>query len=243
MKDNLFRNIIEKIKLLRSQTVNNQVKCKNGNNNVARSNSKNSGGGTVSSSEKKTEKRGSASSDKTKCSGTSREKRVSVSEEKPQNSCAKDSQSNSTPAGTRETESSQKKLDRENEVLENGVVELGHAENSKCEKETCSETSHRNSGIEDISQSENSCPSDSDVSMKKDDTYSTLNFVKRSSVTISSGTNICKEKKEETIPDLGYIDPYKNINYTRLLSDQIIAVDKQVVEQCKSRTDMSGKEA
>lgn len=239
VKDNLFRNVIEKIKLLRGQAVNMQEKAKNGNNNVARSNSKNSSGIIVSSSEKKIEKKGSAISDKNTCGRTNREK----TEEKPQNTCAKDPQSGSFLAGNRETESCQKKSDRGKDVLENGVVEIGHVENSKCEKETCPETSQRSSGIEDISQSDSYCPSESDVSMKKDDTYSSLNFTKRNSITTNSGTNNCKEKKEESIPDLGYIDPYKNINYTRLLTDQIIAVDKQVVEQCKSRTDVSGTTA
>ncbi|KAG7160672.1 phosphatase 1L-like [Homarus americanus] len=236
VKDNLFRNTIEKIKQLRSQISpsKQEEKVKNGNNNnVTRNNSKNSGGAG-----KKTEKRiTSNNSDKTTNCGVSVEKQGSMSEEKVVN----DPQSvNSTKANGSEPQ--QEKASKEKDVLENGVVESGTTENSKSNKEDSSEASQKGSGIENI-QDDNSC-SASEVPMKKDDTYSNVN-IKRNSISNNGATNSAKEKKEETKTshEPGYIDSYKNINYTRLLTDQIIAVDKQVVDQCKSRTDMSGTTA
>lgn len=91
---------------------------------------------------------------------------------------------------------------------------------------------------------------DDSVSQKKDDTYS--------SVTLRRSSLSPKDKKEEAVEaaagstvaqgagcgnqnDSCYIDVLQNINYTRLLTDQILAVDRQVVAHCKARTDMSGK--
>ncbi|XP_064085899.1 protein phosphatase 1L-like [Macrobrachium nipponense] len=95
-------------------------------------------------------------------------------------------------------------------------------------------------GVENIS-----CEEDPDPSpMKKDDSYCTVSLKKRNSIISNSNSNGNKEKREEPsgVDDL-YIDINKNVNYTRLLTDQIIAIDNQVVEECKSRTDMSGTTA
>lgn len=250
VKDNLFRNTIEKIKQLRSQISSNdqERKFENGNNNnVVRNNSKNSGGGggcTVTASGKKSEKYRSVTQDKTQMNGANKEKQNMVSDEKIQN---KDLQSSSSFGKTSESDYHQEKSDKEKEVLEKCIVESSQSENSKSDKEDSKDISQKGSGLENITQCSSHSSPDSDVPMKKDDTYTNINLVKRNSITNSGGANtgISKEKKEETTGtfDSVYIDTYKNINYTRLLTDQIIAVDKQVVEKCKSRTDMSGTTA
>lgn len=97
------------------------------------------------------------------------------------------------------------------------------------------------------SLSSSHCTESSTESLKKDDTYSSVNIRRTSLASAAS-----KDKKEEVsgtgsgsgngIPnDSCYIDVLQNINYTRLLTDQILAVDRQVVAHCKARTDMSGE--
>ncbi|XP_068203096.1 protein phosphatase 1L [Palaemon carinicauda] len=95
------------------------------------------------------------------------------------------------------------------------------------------------SGVENIPSE-----TDADVSpMKKDDSYCSVGLKKRNSIVNNGNSNGNKEKKEETCVDDTYIDINKNVNYTKLLTDQIIAIDNQVVEECKIRTDMSGTTA
>ena len=80
------------------------------------------------------------------------------------------------------------------------------------------------------------------VSMKKEDPYACKkpNNSKKNSISSASKEN-GKDKKKEESGDSLYFDSHKNINYTRLLTDQILAVDNKVVEHCMSCTDMSGK--
>ncbi|KAG0711393.1 Protein phosphatase 1L [Chionoecetes opilio] len=121
---------------------------------------------------------------------------------------------------------------------------------------TCTNSSSSSSSTP--SASSPSSPShgtkDNTVSQKRDETYSNV-CLRRSSLASSTPT---KDKKEEAVaPGAGtgcgggsgnpsdscYMDVLQNINYTRLLTDQILAVDRQVVTHCKARTDMSGSTA
>lgn len=243
VKDNLFLNTVEKIKQLRSQISNSpEGKPKNGNNNIARNNSKNSGGGGegASGNGKKAQKHGSCNSDKTQNSGENKEKQ---NDEKVANTCGKDLPSSSSSNMNSESDSHLENSGKGKDVLDDSIGESCVSENSKFSKKDSSDISQKGSGIENIAQCSMHSLSDADVPMKKDDTYSNINLMKRNSFTTSGSTNISKEKNEDTTFDSGYIDSYKNINYTRLLTDQIIAVDKQVVEKCKGRTDMSGTTA
>ncbi|KAK7083186.1 Protein phosphatase 1L [Halocaridina rubra] len=124
--------------------------------------------------------------------------------------------------------------------------EATQAKNGHCKNEHPSPGEDESSGHVQIGSGvENLCSVPPETSMKKDDTYCTVNLKKRNSIfnNNNNNNNSNKEKKEDTHPDAVYIDNYKNVNYTRLLTDQIIAVDNQVVEQCKIRTDMSGTTA
>lgn len=112
--------------------------------------------------------------------------------------------------------------------------------------ESCKATSNPKEEVSSGTGVENiPCEGDPDPSpMKKDDNYSNVSLKKRNSIVSNSNSNGNKEKREEpSVVDDLYIDINKNVNYTRLLTDQIIAIDNQVVEECKSRTDMSGTTA
>lgn len=242
VKDHLFPNTVEKIKQLRTQLNKQGDAKKNGNNNVGRSNS----GKISSSGGKKTEKRGSVSNEKIPNSCVSTEKRGSVGEETGAGGFSKElKQSCTTPTKSGESEIPQEKIDKDKKSQEHTVSESSVTENEDCKKDASPSSSGKGSGVENITQDSgsSSSPASCEVSMKKDDTYSSVNLKKRNSLTSStaSTTTTSKEKREETSAETLYIDSYKNINYTRLLTDQIITVDKQVVAHCKSRTDMSGK--
>lgn len=87
-------------------------------------------------------------------------------------------------------------------------------------------------------------------SMKKDDSYNIPPQGKRKNSRGNKEANIRKESiskkpdelKEENEENI-YIDGLKNINYSRLLKDQMLSIDKQVVDNCKGNTDMSGSTA
>lgn len=87
-------------------------------------------------------------------------------------------------------------------------------------------------------------------SMKKDDTYNIPSQVKKKNSHSTKEGNIRKdsfggkpEEVKEENEDSVYIDALKNINYARLLKDQMLSIDDQVVENCKGNTDMSGSTA
>lgn len=114
------------------------------------------------------------------------------------------------------------------------------------------------SGVENLCQPEssqlntdNSQSIDSKAeSMKKDDSYNISTQGKRKNSRGNKEANVRKESitkkpdeiKEENEDNI-YIDGLKNINYSRLLKDQMMSIDKQVVENCKGNTDMSGTTA
>uniref|UniRef100_A0A6A7FSB8 Protein phosphatase 1L-like n=2 Tax=Hirondellea gigas TaxID=1518452 RepID=A0A6A7FSB8_9CRUS len=77
--------------------------------------------------------------------------------------------------------------------------------------------------------------------LKKDDAYNTLNIRKKSLANIKESA---KEVGSVSSDDNHlYVDLNKNINYTKLLTDQILYLDSQVVEHCKTNTDLSGSTA
>ncbi|KAK8388268.1 hypothetical protein O3P69_020274 [Scylla paramamosain] len=116
---------------------------------------------------------------------------------------------------------------------------------------TASSTCTTPSSSTSSSSSSSDCTENNTESLKKDDTYSSVS-IRRTSLASSTAS---KDKKEEVAGtgscgtgngsqnDSCYIDVLQNINYTRLLTDQILAVDRQVVAHCKARTDMSGSTA
>ncbi|XP_076063278.1 uncharacterized protein LOC143038144 isoform X2 [Oratosquilla oratoria] len=87
---------------------------------------------------------------------------------------------------------------------------------------------------------------DQESLLKKDDAYTTISK-KRNSITNINNNNINSnnnnKKDEDGISTSSYLDSYRNINYTRLLTDQINTVDSELVQYCKSRVDMSGTTA
>lgn len=102
---------------------------------------------------------------------------------------------------------------------------------------TCSKNNARSTS----SETNSSCGAGGDEPLKKDDAYNTLNIRKKSLANIKEAG---KEKEEEATDDnQQYVDMNKNINYTKLLTDQILQIDSQVVEQCRSNTDLSGSTA
>ncbi|KAA0191009.1 hypothetical protein HAZT_HAZT009916 [Hyalella azteca] len=50
-------------------------------------------------------------------------------------------------------------------------------------------------------------------------------------------------KKEKTNENDEYMDLNENINYTKLLTDQLLDLDSKVVDHCKTKTDLSGSTA
>ena len=51
-----------------------------------------------------------------------------------------------------------------------------------------------------------------------------------------------KESKDDNAcDDNQYVDMNKNINYTKLLTDQMINIDSQIVDHCVSNQNLSGK--
>ena len=80
---------------------------------------------------------------------------------------------------------------------------------------------------------------DSEQPLKKDDAYNTLNIRKKSLANVLASKDSCAGG-EEAKDDNQYIDVNKNINYTKLLTDQILNIDSQVIESCKSNSDLSG---
>ncbi|CAL4064326.1 unnamed protein product, partial [Meganyctiphanes norvegica] len=143
----------------------------------------------------------------------------------------------------------------------------------KTDGESCVGSGVETLSQNDCSQidTENAQSADSNIeSMKKDDTYKIPSQTKKKNSHSSkeilcrkhiNGTylyGISKEQYENAMKDsVGgkpdevkeenedtvYIDALKNINYARLLKDQMLSIDKQVVENCKGNTDMSGTTA
>lgn len=162
------------------------------------------------------------------------EKRGSLNSDKLSNNINKDAQSMNEDD---EQSNSNSEKGKDQEI---GPNDSCRADNHLQVKEDSQGSLRRGSGVESIP-----CEAAPDSSsMKKDDTYSNVNLKKRNSFANNNNIpNGNKDKKEENNADAAYIDNYMNVNYTRLLTDQIIAVDNQVVEECKSRTDMSGTTA
>ncbi|MCL4123992.1 UNVERIFIED_CONTAM: hypothetical protein GTU68_003088 [Idotea baltica] len=81
-------------------------------------------------------------------------------------------------------------------------------------------------------------------SLKKDDPYTSVSIKKRSSFGNSSDTASAKETESKAADTTdSCIDLNCNVNYTKLLTDQIMDIDNKLVDFCKSRTDLSGSTA
>lgn len=176
------------------------------------------------------------------------------------------STSNDNPStSSRKTSVTSNALNRK--ASTNGISALSdptftkNKENSENSKKAISKEDGENSvgsGVENLCQPECSqlnneksqSSEDKTESMKKDDSYNIPTQGKRKNSRGSKEANIRKEsisKKPDEIKeeneDNVYIDGLKNINYSRLLKDQMMSIDKQVVENCKGNTDMSGTTA
>lgn len=268
VKDNLFQNTIDKIKQLCNQIPaagGTQGNSGSGNSNNNNNNSKNSGNGETKTNTKtrgcnnngKAEKRWPVSEDSSKEDGETCPATPTTINNNNNNS-SKVSTPNNLAGKAVDSQNAQEKItpptDKEGKGSEakspaatTGVTGAG----------SCVENLSSSSAIPSTTStttSPSSSSKDDSIPLKKDDTYATVNL-RRSSLNPPSGS---KDKKEEaagtgagsgsgagcgTLNDSSYIDVLNNINYTRLLTDQILAVDRQVVAHCKARTDMSGSTA
>ncbi|KAF2354049.1 PPM-type phosphatase domain [Trinorchestia longiramus] len=85
--------------------------------------------------------------------------------------------------------------------------------------------------------------SESEEPLKKDDVYNSINIRKKSIASLSANDlGTAKKEKIENEND-DYVDLNENINYTKLLTDQLLDLDSKVVDQCKTKTDLSGSTA
>lgn len=266
VKDNLFQNTIDKIKQLRTQLPPaGGARSSGGSSSDTRSSAKTRGCNTSF----KGEKRWSNNEDSSKEAGDS-----CPANNNNNNNNNKHSAPNtlSTKAAAESQDAKEKTTSTTGGDSKIAAATPGTTEGGSCVENLTSITStttattatptttttSTTSTSTSLSSSPSSSPSHStdndSVSLKKDDTYSSVN-IRRSSLASSSAS---KEKKDETggagvgsssgagtgsQNDSSYIDILQNINYTRLLTDQILAVDRQVVAHCKARTDMSGSTA
>ncbi|KAK3882086.1 hypothetical protein Pcinc_013518 [Petrolisthes cinctipes] len=267
VKETLFYNTIEKIRQLRSQMNNkpeqgksNKNKSSNNSNSVARNNSN-----------KKNEKQGSLNEEKKESKlKNGPEKERSSSDSCPSTTTNTENGNNEKDCPSKDSTSKepqqqhqQAKNDKDATPAATGAAGSKKEQpETKSDKEQPPKIMRAGSGVENLSPPSSSSSSTTttttttdtsdSTSLKKDDTYSNVNFLKRNSIkgpggnsnngdTSSTGTqNVCNGGDSQ---DAGYIDSYGNLNYTKLLTDQILAVDKQVVQICKSRADMSGTTA
>ncbi|KAB7494084.1 Protein phosphatase 1L [Armadillidium nasatum] len=83
-----------------------------------------------------------------------------------------------------------------------------------------------------------------EVILKKEDPYlnTKLKKGKRASVSVANEAKETESRKE-TSDDGSYIDVNSNVNYSKLLNDQIMDIDEKVVNFCKKVTDLSGTTA
>ncbi|MPC07465.1 Protein phosphatase 1L [Portunus trituberculatus] len=270
VKDNLFQNTISKIKQLRTQTStagtcnassSNNGSCKTQSNNRTRNCNANSKGekrwlsGEDDSKETKDAKEScpannNNNNNKLKVPNTLAAKPGGIEGQDAQEKASSTTTTDSKLAtGAPEVTGGGSCVENLNSITSATQASTTTTTTMSCStaSSTCSTTSSSSSSSSSISH----CTESNTESLKKDDTYSSVNIRRTSLASTAS-----KDKKEEVAGtgsgcgagngiqnDSCYIDVLQNINYTRLLTDQILAVDRQVVAHCKARTDMSGSTA
>lgn len=257
VKETLFYNTIEKIRQLRSQM---NSKPEQGKSNKNK-NTNNSNSVTRNNSNKKNEKQVPLiEENKESKLKNGPEKAGSISESSP-STASTDNVKNEKDFPMKDNSNQdpqQQTKNNKDTTLGAGAGSKKEQSEAKSDMEHLPRTAQAGSGVENLSPpsltavttSTTTEPSDT-TSLKKDDTYTNISILKRNSMSKGPGGNSNGGDTSSTgspngnngveSQDGGYIDSYGNLNYTKLLTDQILAVDKQVVQICKSRADMSGE--
>lgn len=218
MKENLFTNTVQKIRQARASNNQKKTKMETSPSNKRRKSCPASPGATLTVDKPQDiERRPSSSS-----SLMTHDSNLNIIKEDPTpatETCQVDLEGNFNLA---ETAKSEKVTEEKKEVGACKVEEVKTIEQKdedKKEDEKCGE------------------------SLKKDDPYSSASLRKRSSVA-AAGSDCTKENadsRKDPTDNNSYIDVNSNVNYTKLLNDQIMDIDQKVVNFCKSKTDLSGK--
>lgn len=78
------------------------------------------------------------------------------------------------------------------------------------------------------------------VKSMKDDAYESVKQLKKNSLSAKDSRKEKERPKTSVFSTKQYMDSQSNINYAKLLTDQIIEIDEKVIDYCRNKADLSG---